>query len=73
MKTKMFGSCATGLALPTSDIDLSVSGIDTYDRGRLCECLLIISEALKNFKWVVSQKPILTATVPVLKLVHISP
>jgi len=68
MKTKIFGSCATGLALVTSDVDIAVSGIETYDRPTLCECLSTISEVLKSFKWVISNKPILTAHVPVLKL-----
>jgi len=71
MKTKIFGSCATGLALTTSDVDIAVSGIETYDRATLCESLSKISEVLKNFKWVLSNKPILTAHVPVLKLVII--
>lgn len=69
MKTKIFGSCATGLALTTSDVDIAVSGIDTYDRATLCDSLLQICEGLKSFKWLVSFKPILTAHVPVLKLV----
>jgi len=68
MKTKIFGSCATGLALTTSDVDIAVSGIETYDRATLCDSLSKISEVLKNFKWVLSNKPILTAHVPVLKL-----
>ncbi len=73
MKTKIFGSCATGLALTTSDVDIAVSGIETYDRATLCDSLSQISEVLKNFKWVLSNKPILTAHVPVLKLVKFFP
>lgn len=69
MKTKIFGSCATGLALTTSDVDIAVSGLEAYDRYTLCEHILSISNALKPFKWVSSNKPILTAAVPILKLV----
>lgn len=70
LKSKIFGSCATGLALTTSDVDIAVNRIETYDKGVLCDYILKIDEVLKGFKWVLSTKPILTAHVPVLKLVN---
>jgi len=69
IKTKIYGSCATGLALTSSDVDIAVSGIEAYDRGQLCDSLLNISNYLKQFKWITSNKPIITASVPILKLV----
>lgn len=68
VKTKIFGSCATGLALTSSDVDISVSGIEAYDKFQICEHLSTISQCLKQFKWVVENKPILTASVPILKI-----
>jgi DNA polymerase sigma len=73
VQTKIFGSCATGLALTSSDIDISVSGLEAYDRFALGDYLLLISNALNQFKWVTSNDPILTASVPVLKLVRNNP
>ncbi len=70
VKTKIFGSCATGLALTSSDVDIAVSGLEAYDKFQLCEHLSTISQSLKQFKWVVENKPILTASVPILKIVN---
>lgn len=70
MKTKIFGSCATGLALKMSDVDIAVSGLGAYERYALCDYLLMISDTLSQFKWITKNQPILTATVPILKLVN---
>ena len=67
--TKIYGSCATGLALTSSDVDISISGLEVFDRNMICSYLLQISKLFEKFKWVTSNKPILTATVPILKLV----
>jgi len=68
IKTKIYGSCATGLALTASDVDISVEGIEAFDRNQLSEYFMTINNSLKGFKWVTENKPILTATVPILKL-----
>jgi len=70
IKTKIYGSCATGLALTASDVDISVEGIEAFDRNQLGEYFVKISNSLKGFKWITENKPILTATVPILKLVN---
>jgi DNA polymerase sigma len=67
---KIFGSCATGLALATSDVDVSVSGLELYMKTGQ-EYLSLMNDLFKKFKWTVSNKPILTAHVPVLKLVNL--
>jgi len=52
-------------------VDIAVSGIEAYDRTQLCDALLNISNYLKQFKWVTANKPIVTASVPILKLVNL--
>jgi len=32
---RLFGSCATGLALPDSDIDFAIVGVQVYNRAQL--------------------------------------
>ena len=71
VKTKLFGSCATGLALKTSDIDIAVSGFDILDGPQIVGILQVIYEKLKYFKWEKSAKPIYSAAIPVLKLVNL--
>mmetsp|Transcript_25641 Transcript_25641/g.22659 ORF Transcript_25641/g.22659 Transcript_25641/m.22659 type:complete len:125 (+) Transcript_25641:2644-3018(+) len=69
VKTRIFGSCATGLALENSDVDVAIGGIEVYDKSDLGANLIKINNCLKNYGWIVSHKPIITAHVPVLKLV----
>lgn len=66
---KVFGSCATGLALPSSDIDLLVTGFEHSEVSEIREILEFISKQLKEYPWAVSVKPILSAVVPVVKIV----
>ena len=71
IETKIFGSCATGLALPSSDVDICVCGVNANTRTELIQSIMTIHEKLKKFKWVVTSKPIVTANVPIVKLVYI--
>jgi len=68
VQTKIFGSCATGLALPTSDIDICICGAPTYVRSDITTYLTTIYDKLKKFKWVVNIKNVLSANVPIMKL-----
>jgi len=68
VQTKIFGSCATGLALPTSDVDICLCGVPAYSRNEVIQYITTIYEKLKKFKWVCSIKQILTSNVPIIKL-----
>lgn len=44
---RLFGSCATGLSLPTSDIDLGITGFESHPKNELICLLSNISNALE--------------------------
>jgi DNA polymerase sigma len=75
---KIFGSCATGLALANSDIDLAVDlSILNYfyavfgtTKDKVCMALGNIMKMIENRGWVSNIKLITTASVPILKFVH---
>jgi non-canonical poly(A) RNA polymerase PAPD5/7 len=48
----LYGSCATGLALPESDIDLSVLGLEIVPRYQLHIPINLLASILKEFVWV---------------------
>jgi|JI6StandDraft_1071083.scaffolds.fasta_scaffold120438_1 DNA polymerase sigma len=72
----LFGSCANGLALERSDVDvaLSASVLNFFPYGSIKERTAFALENIHNLlstkKWISSLKPILTAAIPVLKLVQ---
>lgn len=74
---KIFGSCATGLALANSDIDLAVDpSILNYfyavfgnNKEKVCMALCSILKMIEGRSWVTNVKLITTATVPILKFV----
>jgi hypothetical protein len=63
----IYGSHGTGLALPTSDLDLVIlnSGVNQEETGSAVKEL---EEEVKGCVWVQSAKGLSTASVPVLKL-----
>lgn len=64
-----YGSCTTRLLTPFSDMDLAIDGGSApMDRSHAIEFLQILNENLELCNFVVDRKPILTASVPVLKL-----
>ena len=67
---KIFGSCATGLALESSDVDLALMGFENVPKFEIPNILQILLENLVYFKWIVNYKAIFTASVPILKLVN---
>ena len=71
VKTTLYGSCATGLALNTSDVDIALHGLAVTDRTQVIEFLKILQEKLENFRWIKAIQPIFTANIPVLKLVRL--
>lgn len=76
MDLLLFGSCANGLALERSDVDVAISAsvLNFFPYGTIKERTAIALENITNMlstkKWVSSLKPILTAAIPVVKLVR---
>ncbi|KAL4465387.1 hypothetical protein ABPG72_009132 [Tetrahymena utriculariae] len=65
---RIFGSCATGLSLPTSDIDLGITGFECHPRSDLIYILNQLANILEQFKWVKSIERIFTASIPIIKM-----
>lgn len=71
----LFGSCCNGIALEKSDVDIAIGGniLSYFPYGTIKErtafALESVNTLLQSKKWIVSSKPILTAAIPVLKLV----
>ena len=63
----IFGSYATRLALPTSDLDLAVVNAG-FSREETASAVHSLAEVLPVYKWAVHVQPITTASVPVVKL-----
>jgi len=66
---RIFGSCATGLSLPTSDIDLGITGFETHPRSDLIYLLTNLANILEKLPWVKSIERIFTANIPIIKMV----
>eukprot|EP01017_Pseudomicrothorax_dubius_P031462 TRINITY_DN4021_c0_g2_i2.p1 TRINITY_DN4021_c0_g2~~TRINITY_DN4021_c0_g2_i2.p1 ORF type:complete len:509 (+),score=108.26 TRINITY_DN4021_c0_g2_i2:64-1590(+) len=67
-RTELFGSFVTDLSLPSSDIDILITGFQTLDAEECRSTLEQMSNELKKHRCVVNIKPILTASIPVVKL-----
>ena len=65
----VFGSWATKIMIPNSDIDVSIVGLENTDRHEVLIALERLEGILNAFKWVTKIKAIYTATVPVIKIV----
>lgn len=63
----IFGSFATRLALPTSDLDLVIANTG-FNRVEIVAAVSALAAMLPPYKWTLSVQPIPTATVPVVKL-----
>jgi non-canonical poly(A) RNA polymerase PAPD5/7 len=65
-----FGSYATGIWLPSSDVDLVILGVvEIHDRSLTVKSLQKLARALASQPWVESLVVLETAKIPVLKLV----
>lgn len=64
---KVFGSLVTGLALPSSDMDMAITGLQITDRTTLIEDLHNLEQALNEWDLVQDLKSIDTASIPVIK------
>lgn len=64
-----FGSVATNLVTPFSDMDIGIQTPEGGDRTRSLEILKTLETSLRDQPWVASLTPIYTASIPVLKIV----
>ncbi|CAD8067939.1 unnamed protein product [Paramecium sonneborni] len=65
---RLFGSCATGLALPESDIDIGISGFELFPTPKLNGPIQKIIDFLQKMKWVKNIRAITTSNMPLIKL-----
>lgn len=63
----IFGSAATGIILPSSDIDIILTPCIQVDSAALV--LTALAAQLQNIPWISHCHAILTAKIPVLKLI----
>jgi len=61
----------TGLAIEESDLDITIQGLIISDRGYLLALLQALSYSLETQSFVEDCKLIVTARVPVIKLVRV--
>ena len=66
-EVKIFGSTMTGLALPTSDVDIVVIGLPYSDK----KCILKLGNELKRRNMVSYIELITGARVPIIKMTHL--
>jgi hypothetical protein len=64
---QVYGSCATGLALACSDIDISVTGLKCANSSDTRRMLEIIAEELLDHPFIKNVQTILSATIPIIK------
>ena len=69
LQLKEFGSMSTKLLTPFSDMDLVLTSTNHLTKEESRELLQILHENIKSQSMVKSSVPILTATVPILKLI----
>ena len=68
----IFGSFSTGLAIPSSDVDIIICGVNSQHMqwfgGRLMSPLAILSQQLQQAPWVTTLKTIENTAMPVIKV-----
>ena len=69
INVKKYGSYSTGLLTPYSDVDLSIQGCYYCDKSSVKQMLECLSDNLKLFKFIKDSQAILTAAVPVIKII----
>jgi len=68
INARIYGSMATSLALPESDLDIVLLGLKITNREELIDAINKLSETLLKQNYVSSCKSITTARTPVIKL-----
>eukprot|EP00826_Nyctotherus_ovalis_P016171 TRINITY_DN14667_c0_g1_i8.p1 TRINITY_DN14667_c0_g1~~TRINITY_DN14667_c0_g1_i8.p1 ORF type:complete len:490 (+),score=99.55 TRINITY_DN14667_c0_g1_i8:126-1595(+) len=65
---RIYGSMTTSLALPESDLDIVLSGLQVFDRAEIVEAIKKLDNGLSKQSYVASCRSITTAKIPVVKL-----
>ena len=65
----LYGSFATGLALPSSDLDVAILGSDLYGIKEIRYGIMELGRVFQYYSWVSRCAVITTASVPVIKLI----
>jgi len=66
LSLQIYGSCASGLALASSDVDLALVGFGAMNDKEECSILASVRDHLKVFGWVLQATQVVTANVSVL-------
>jgi len=68
----IFGSFSTGLAIPSSDVDIVICGVNSQQMqwfgGRWLSPMAILSQQLQQASWVTTLKTIENTAMPVIKV-----
>jgi len=56
--------------LPTSDIDIGITGFERSSKSELIAVLGNLVDALERFSWVKAVERIFTASIPIVKIVR---
>ncbi|CAD8057127.1 unnamed protein product [Paramecium primaurelia] len=67
-QVRLFGSCATGLALPESDIDIGITGFEMCSTQQLYIPIQKLTEFLQKMRWVNNIVVITSSAMPLIKL-----
>ncbi|CAD8059976.1 unnamed protein product [Paramecium primaurelia] len=67
-QVRLFGSCATGLALPESDIDIGITGFEMCSTSSLNIPIQKLTEFLQKMRWVKNIVAITSSAMPLIKL-----
>jgi predicted nucleotidyltransferase len=73
IQAAIYGSFATGMALPESDIDVLICGVKTATKQDLVLAITMLAEEIGKLAWIAECQPITTARVPVIKTVTLRP
>ena len=68
----IYGSHSTGLALTTSDLDITIRNIEIHSKDSLYHYMDLIAKKIQELPPIKSIRSIKTASVPVLKIVFIN-
>ncbi|CAD8063252.1 unnamed protein product [Paramecium sonneborni] len=67
-QVRLFGSCATGLSLQESDIDIGITGFEMCPNSQLNIPIQKITEFLQKMRWVKNIVAITSSIMPLIKL-----
>ncbi|CAD8067158.1 unnamed protein product [Paramecium sonneborni] len=67
-QVRLFGSCATGLALQESDIDIGITGFEMCPVSQLNIPIQKLTEFLQKMRWVNNIIAITSSNMPLIKL-----